>query len=38
MVAEAYNSSFLGDWDWEDHGSRAALAKSFKVPISVEKG
>jgi hypothetical protein len=33
-VAHTCNPSFLGGWDWEDHGSRTAQANSSQDPIS----
>jgi hypothetical protein len=32
LVADAYNLSYLGGWDWEDLGSRPAQANSLKDP------
>jgi hypothetical protein len=26
-VAQAYNPSYLGSWNWENHNSKSALAK-----------
>jgi hypothetical protein len=31
-VAYSYNSSYLGDWDQEDHGSRPAQANNSLDP------
>jgi hypothetical protein len=36
-VAHAYNPSYSGNGDREDHDSRAAQAKSLKDPISINK-
>jgi hypothetical protein len=36
-VVHAYNSSYLGDRDREDHGSRPGQAKSSQYPISTNK-
>jgi hypothetical protein len=33
-VAHGYNSSYLGGWDWEDHGSRPAQANCSWDPPS----
>jgi hypothetical protein len=30
--AHAYNPSYLGDWHWEDHGSRPVWANSLGNP------
>jgi hypothetical protein len=37
-VAHTCNSSYLGDWDWENHGSKPAWANSLWDPISKISG
>jgi hypothetical protein len=37
LMAYTCNPSYLGGWDWEDHGSKPAQAKKFWDPISREK-
>jgi hypothetical protein len=33
-VAQAYNPSYLGGWDQEDHGLGQPATKSYQDPIS----
>jgi hypothetical protein len=35
-VAHAYNPSYLGGRDWQDHGLRPVRAKSSQDPISTD--
>jgi hypothetical protein len=37
VVAHVYNSSYLGDKDWEDCGSMTAWAKSSQDHLSTNK-
>jgi hypothetical protein len=30
LVTRAYNPSYLGDYDWKDHGLRPALKEKFR--------
>jgi hypothetical protein len=32
LVAQTYNLSYLGGWDWEDGGSIPACTKKFSRP------
>jgi hypothetical protein len=37
MVAYVYIPSYVGDWDWEDHGSKPAMVKSLRPHLNKKK-